>query len=487
MKAMVDGKAILCIGDMIYDRWIFGSLTGISREAPVPVLQIAGYGGNPGGAGNLAANLSNLYDPEHCRCAPRVFVLGAVGDDASGNTLISWLQARGCVVRLVRVSGATAEKTRIVCEGQQLFCMSAGGIGPSEDALLQVLAEIWRDPSNIGAVVIGDYGRGALSPDLLRWLQGQCAAAHIPLFADVCASQLQYYTQATLVKCNIPDAMMFLADDVHPALAHPDIRERGLAAALQIRARLSPHVAVVTCGSEGCAAATASAVDHVPANVCQVGDPTGAGDTFMAALVTDILENPSAAIEDSCRRANIAAELAVRHTGVHVPTRDAWDEAILAAAGWAGKCIMLQAVPSLIARARRQGKRIVFTNGCFDLLHQGHLRLLQEASACGDMLLVAVNTDASVRMLKGETRPVVDEQTRLQDVAQFAPVTAAFLFDGDVEPLVRTIRPDILVKGVDWRQRQLPGADFVAKHGGEVRFVDAKEFYSTTAIANTGD
>ena len=237
-------------------------------------------------------------------------------------------------------------------------------------------------------------------------------------------------------------------------------------------------------GGEGCLYHDGLNFGHIPTTPVPVFDVTGAGDTFMAALVTSL--SRELCIEEACKRANVAAGLAVRQYGTAVIQADDWQDAVEAAEGWESKCVTLEAARECAERKRRQGKKIVLTNGCFDLLHYGHLHLLAEARACGDVLFVACNEDLSVQALKGNERPIIAEAHRLTALARFGEVDYVFPFDGDMNDVVRAIRPDVLCKGSEFQGANVPGADLVASHGGVVVFTSMAPGYSTSEIIRAG-
>ena len=480
---------ILVVGDLMLDRRIEGEMTRISPEAPSPIIRSRGLWQGPGGAGNLAANLAALYDPAHCRNTAKVRVIGTLANDQAGSELLELVAKSGCAIRpAYAASGTTTVKTRVTCDGQQILRIDSNDDWLSDEVeMKRQLDQALHQDTDIAAVVVADYGKGALTPSVVEWITDACQTIGIPLFADAKPTRnVPLYRCASLFKCNLCEAVGLAASDgVAQAVPAGEPVEQATRAARALRQRYGFSTVVVTMGGQGCLFHDAASLGHVPTTPATVYDVTGAGDTFMAALATAMVRGHG--LEESCRRANVAAGIAVSHHGTYVVGDDQWQDAIEASQGWKAKCVSLAEAAERAARKRRQGKRVVLTNGCFDLLHYGHLHLLAEAKGFGDVLFVACNTDDSVRTLKGPQRPVIGQAHRLEALARFAHVDYVLPFEGDVEIVARAVQPDVLVKGAEYVGTKVPGADYVVGRGGELRFAGMAPGYSTTAIVRRQD
>jgi D-beta-D-heptose 7-phosphate kinase/D-beta-D-heptose 1-phosphate adenosyltransferase len=475
---------ILVVGDLMLDRRIEGEMTRISPEAPSPIIRSRAVSSTPGGAGNLAANLAALYDPVHSRGASKVRVSGILAKDQAGSELFDLLTSSGCAIEPAYCSlGNTTVKMRVTCGGQQILRIDSQDDWVSNEAgMKQHLTDTLHTGTDIGAVVAADYGKGALTPGVVEWITGACETIGIPLYVDAKPRRnIHLYQHASLFKCNLREAIELADKDgiVHAALAGEPVDQATCAARI-LRQRYSFGVVVVTLGDGGCLFHDAASCGHVKTTPATVYDVTGAGDTFMAALATAVSRGYG--LEESCNRANIAAGIAVSHHGTYTVGDDEWQDAIEASRGWEAKVVTLKGATDRAARKRRQGKKIVLANGCFDLLHYGHLHLLAEAKAFGDVLFVACNTDDSVRALKGPQRPVIGQTHRLEALARFADVDYVLPFEGDVDTVVRALQADVLVKGAEYEGTKVPGTDCVASHGGAVRFASMAPGYSTSEI-----
>lgn len=472
-------RYVLVVGDVMLDRRIEGPATRISPEAPSPVVVQEEVTESPGGAANVAANLAAL--------GANVRLIGTVGDDYEATALNTLLTTKyNVAVCLVPVAGTpTTVKTRITSGGQQMLrvdreCESLDNTPGMLAGLQGVLPTVTAGADTV-LIVISDYAKGAMSPTVIAYLLDWAKCAGIPVFVDAKPETLLSYAGATLVSPNLAEARAVVdaAGHVHPALYGGNVQDEIDVCTVFLHRHFP--MAVVTCGERGatyCSADAPSAitVDTVPQHVADV---TGAGDTFMAALAVGCLNGWP--LETSIRAANVAAGLAVREYGVTVIQKGDWDDALREQAGWAGKLLTLDEAVVLANRYRDRGDRIVLANGCFDGLHAGHLALLQFAKGYG-VLFAAYNDDESVRQLKGDTRPILPAAKRAEHLAMFSAVDVAICFDGNVNHLVHRLKPDVLVKGAEYQSSKVPGADYVADHGGCVAFAPMQPSLSTTEI-----
>ena len=453
---------VVVAGDLMLDRYWHGNAGRISPEAPVPVVAVDGVEDCPGGAANVALNLASLG----AQCT----LLGCVGRDAEGMALRRILEAAGVSCDFVEVDRwATIQKVRVVSRQQQLLRSDFEAPLPAgaADALAARLPALM---SNAAAVVLSDYDKGALaSPTSLIEAARKAGAAVV---VDPKFKPLSAYAGADLLK---PNQREFAA----AVGAVGDVQALG-EQAQSLCKRLGVGALVVTAGADGMTVVDGGQVRHLPAHPVEVYDVTGAGDTVAAVL--GVTAGLGWSVLDSARLANVAASLVVAKAGTAAVSGP--ELAYAAAQVGIDRGAMTQEQLMLaVAAARQAGKKIVFTNGCFDILHAGHVAYLEQARRLGDRLLVAVNDDASVTRLKGPHRPINPLPRRLRVLAGLKSVDWLVSFAEDTpEALISQVRPDVLTKGGDYRPDQVVGADLVTSYGGKVEVLGLVEDCSTTTI-----
>lgn len=450
------------VGDLMLDRYWQGEARRISPEAPVPVVAVSDVEDRPGGAANVALNVASLG----ARCT----LLGCIGKDAEGAALRSILEAAGVVCDFVEIDRwATTLKLRVVSQQQQLLRNDFEAPVPAE-AAHELAAKASAHLADAAVLIIADYDKGAVA-DPAALIQAANATG-TPSVVDPKFKPLSSYASASLLK---PNRQEFAAAEGQ----FGDVD--ALADAAQSLCRAHGFGAmVVTAGADGMTIVEGSHTHHLPARQVEVYDVTGAGDT--AAAVLGVALGAGLPVLDCARLANVAASLAVAKSGTAAVSGP---EVALAAAQESadGGVLSADQLALAIAASRQAGERIVFTNGCFDILHAGHVAYLEQARGLGDRLIVAVNSDASVARIKGPERPVNALARRMQVLAGLKSVDWVVSFDEDTpEPLLDRFRPDVLVKGGDYERHQVVGADLVASYGGEVQVLDRVEDCSTTAI-----
>jgi D-beta-D-heptose 7-phosphate kinase/D-beta-D-heptose 1-phosphate adenosyltransferase len=456
----------LVLGDLMLDRYLEGRVHRISPEAPVPVVALQREWTNPGGAGNVAASLAALG------CG--VTVAGAVGRDAEGRQLAQCLTAAGDVrLSLIEHDAPTICKTRILAGShQQMMRIDQDSrrdeyVQAAEDLRRRVVPLIREHQ----VVVLADYEKGTLSPELVRDVIEECRRRNIPCLVDPKKLDFSVYARATLLTPNLLETERAVGRPL------PTV-EQITAAARDLRRQFELDYMLVTRGPDGMTLAGPEAVTHFPAEVREVADVTGAGDTVVTALAAWLARGRD--IHEACRVASIAAGIAVSRPGCYVVKAGELERALL---GHSPKIADVDAAEAYLTAERRAGRRIVFTNGCFDILHAGHLACLESARELGDLLVVGLNSDASVRRLKGPGRPVNSEGHRANLLAGLACVDMVVVFDQDTpEALLQRLRPDILVKGANYSAEEVVGADIVRAYGGQVTTIPLIEGLSTTAI-----
>lgn len=457
---------VLVIGDVMLDRYWRGSAARISPEAPVPIVKVAGSEDRPGGAANVALNIAVL--------GAAASLAGIAGRDEAGAELSGKLQAAGVLCQMVQSESApTITKLRIISQQQQLIRIDFEDSFDVDDiARLQQLA--LQSMAGNGALVLSDYGKGTLAhtQDLIQ----AARQARIPVVVDPKGSDFGKYTGATVLTPNLAEF-----EAVAGACADED---ELISKGQQLRERLQLGALLITRGEKGMTLLQASRPAlHLPAQAREVYDVTGAGDTVVAVLAASLAAGQS--MEQAVVLANLAAGLAVARLGTAAISGPELRRAMQLMQGSGRGVMSAEQLLMAVADAREQGERIVFTNGCFDIIHAGHVGYLAEARALGDRLIVAVNGDESVRRLKGASRPINPLDRRMAVLAGLEAVDWVVSFDEDTpEALLAATRPDVLVKGGDYSTDQVVGGRFVEAYGGEVKVLAFLDNCSTSAIVD---
>lgn len=461
---------VLILGDIILDRYIEGKISRISPEAPVPVVKKRNMFSRLGGAGNVAANITGIG----CECC----LISACGKDSMRFELQELLNAAKSEFFLYHdEKRPTISKTRIMSGQHHLLRIDDENTQElSADAEKIILSEFSQRLSSHDAVIISDYGKGVCSASICQKAIQQCRKQNIPVFVDpkgTCWLKYQYAT------CITPNLSEFTSE----AGKNGENMQDGLGGAAKICASLELEKLLITLGADGMRLVDPGGeVDQVKAKARQVFDVSGAGDTVIAVFAA------SRAVQmdwkTSMRMANLAAGIVVGKIGTLPITLEEMQEEISREQnGHLDKIQLLDQAINKIFFWKKNGDKIVFTNGCFDLLHPGHVYLLHQASQRGDKLVVGVNSDQSVKRLKGSGRPVLNQKDRSTLLASLQDVDMVVIFDEDTpKSLIASIRPDILVKGSDYSRKTVVGADLVESWGGEVSLVDLQEAFGTTAI-----
>ncbi len=455
---------VLVVGDLMLDRYWLGDAARVSPEAPVPVVDVESIDERPGGAANVALNIVSLG----ARCT----LVGVIGDDEPGRTLEAKLVAAGVQCELLRMPDwSTIVKLRVVSHRQQLLRVDfERPLGAAHAAQLELLVD--RHLQSADVLVLEDYDKGTLT-DTQR-LIAAAKAQGTPVVVDPKFKPFSAWRGADLVK---PNRIEFerAAGNWHD---FADLVQRGAALA-------DTHdigALVITRGIDGLTLINRNGEHHhMPARSVDVFDETGAGDTVAGTLGATL--GAGCSLDVCAALANIAAGIAVSKFGNAMVTAPELQRAVqLAQQGDRG--VLNQAeLRDAVEAARAGSQRVVFTNGCFDILHAGHVGYLEEARALGDRLIVAVNDDASVARLKGAGRPVNSLERRVKVLAGLAAVDWVVGFSDDTpEALLRQLQPDVLVKGGDYAVDQVVGADIVHGYGGDVRVLGLVDNLSTSAI-----
>ena len=462
------GGRVLVVGDVLLDRFVHGSVQRISPEAPVPVLRRSRVSTMLGGAGNVAANVMSL--------GGRPRLIGVVGDDAEGEEVAALCAAMDLHdVRLVPAAGRpTSVKTRLIADNQQVLRLDVESVEPLERPVHEAVeAAVAAALGDARMLVLSDYGKGVLGDGGAERLIARARAAGTPVLVDPKGIDYDRYRGATYITPNLKE--------LHEATGLPVASDAQVeAAARTLLERLGLEAVIATRSEKGVSVISRDAVLHAPTEAREVFDVSGAGDTAVATLALALAGGASLA--DAARLANVAAGVAVSKRGTAQVSLAELAETLRAQdPAEAGSP---RAADLILAEWRRRDLRIGFTNGCFDIVHPGHVALLSRARALCDRLVVGLNADASVRRLKGEGRPINDEASRRIVLEALRSVDLVLAFEEDTpEALIRRVRPDVLIKGADYTLDQVVGADFVLASGGRVELVPLVEGQSTTAIA----
>lgn len=465
-------RSVLIVGDVMLDQYFEGQTQRISPEAPVPILKVSNQFNRPGGAANVALNIAAL--------GRKVTLLAFVGRDLAAETLLGELESGGVSCRFIKADRArTIVKLRALSMRQQMLRMDFEDSFDSEDhnSFEQQFGAMLEDHN---LVVFSDYGKGTLR-NVTRLIALANAEEKLCL-VDPKGSDFSKYRGASIVTPNFSEFTAVvgdvLDDDELRIQAQKLIEKNGL------------NSVIVTRGEKGMSLIDADGAFYsLPAEAREVFDVTGAGDTVIATLAAALSADLS--LRDAMRFANSAAAIAVSRKGTTAVSASELEESL---ARHSGRSLGHDDVLTQIADAQRRGQKIVMTNGCFDILHAGHIDYLQKAKDLGDRLVVAVNSDDSVRRLKGSERPINKLQDRLNMLAALKCVDWAIGFDGSVTvrgeivdtplDIIGQIKPDILVKGGDYSKTDIVGALEVEQTGGRVEILPFLDGHSTTTIAN---
>lgn len=469
---------ILCVGDIMLDRFIYGDVERISPEGPIPVLKVNRENSMLGGVGNVVSNVAAL--------SAKVDVVSVIGDDDAGNAVklkVGTLSSdtEGLVICPVR---PTTIKTRYLASNQQLLRTDAEHTtDASLDVTRKILERAYAKMDACDVVVLSDYGKGVLTDEIIESIIKEATARNKPVIVDPKGSDYTKYRGASLVTPNRSElsqatSMTIKTDNEVRAASLKVIYDCGIKSVLATRSQ--DGMSVIS--------ADGSPV-HLPTVAREVFDVSGAGDTVVASMA--IAMGCGTSLEHSAYLSNVAAGIVVGKLGTAVVSAQELsdnlqgkkDEEIRSAAQKVKIAPMcnLEQVVECAERWRREGKTVGFANGCFDLLHPGHVSLMVQAAGECDRLIVAMNSDASVKRLKGESRPVQNETSRATVLGALGMVDAVVVF-GEETPmnLIKAINPDVLVKGSDYTVETVVGSEHVLSYGGRVFLADLQEGQSTT-------
>lgn len=467
----VRGIRVLIVGDIMLDRFVYSSAGRVSPEAPVLVLKFQRETMMPGGAANVARNV--------CEFGASVELIGLVGIDGARDDLRALIDAyENWHLNALESRGRpTTTKTRFIADRQQITRLDveeARAADPDEEAALIVAMRKGVDRADL--VILSDYAKGVLTTKVVRETIDAARRHGIPVIVDPKTSDFRRYDGASLITPN--------ASELARAVGRPCVDDEAVVAgAAELLDATMIDAILVTRGDKGMTlVARGVAPLHLPTEARQVFDVSGAGDTVAAVLAVLLAERLP--LPDAAYGANLAAGLVVEKLGTATVSRDELIAEIRRRheKDMDQKILSLEAASELRRAWAKAGETVVFTNGVFDLLHPGHIALLRSAKSAGRRLIVGLNSDASVRRLKGPTRPVQNEDSRALVLSALDCVDSIVVFGDDTpQTLIAALRPDILVKGADYRPDQVVGREIVESYGGKLVLVDLQPNHSTTA------
>ncbi|MDA0278964.1 MAG: bifunctional D-glycero-beta-D-manno-heptose-7-phosphate kinase/D-glycero-beta-D-manno-heptose 1-phosphate adenylyltransferase HldE [Proteobacteria bacterium] len=455
---------LLVIGDVMLDRYWHGAASRISPEAPVPVVQVGNQEDRPGGAGNVALNIAAL--------GSAATLIGVVGKDDNAQDLESRLTAAGVYCEFLKSEDKpTITKLRVISQHQQLIRLDFEEKFDEKDvADLQSLATSLLPSAQV--LVLSDYAKGALQ-DVAALIE-LARKQNIPIIVDPKGTDFGKYRGATLLTPNLSEFEAV----VGPCANEEELVSKGLA----LMSELELQAILITRGEHGMTLLRPNSEElHLPARAREVFDVTGAGDTVISVLASALAAGDSLA--DATGIANLAAGLVVGKLGTAAISGPELRRAILAEQDSGMGVMTAEQLSIAVHDAKAHGEKIVFTNGCFDIIHAGHVGYLSEAKKLGDRLVVAINADSSVTRLKGPGRPINPVERRMAVLDGLEAVDWVVSFEEDTpEELLRSLQPDILVKGGDYSLEQVVGGEYVLSYGGELKALEFLDDCSTSAI-----
>ena len=459
-----DQAKVLVIGDVMLDRYWHGGTSRISPEAPVPVVKVGQIEDRPGGAGNVALNIASLGAP--------AWLIAATGQDEAADVLQTRLEAAGVFCEFARIPNVpTITKLRVISQHQQLIRLD------HEEPFTGLSSDIIEEKANklldsIGTVVLSDYGKGTLQgcQQLIRLARMR----NIPVLVDPKGTCFERYKGATLITPNL--------NEFETVVGHCKDEQELVSKGQQLLRELELEAMLITRSEHGMTLIRHNEPElHLPAKAREVFDVTGAGDTVISVLATAVAAGSS--LPQAAAFANIAAGIVVAKLGTATISMPELRREVNRELGAERGAVTPDQLMIAIEDARAHGEKIVFTNGCFDILHAGHVGYLEQARKQGDRLILAINGDESIRRLKGEGRPINPVDRRMAVMAGLEAVDWVVSFDEDTpENLLRMIKPDVLVKGGDYTLKQVVGAPIVQEYGGDVKVLAFLDNCSTTAI-----
>jgi D-beta-D-heptose 7-phosphate kinase/D-beta-D-heptose 1-phosphate adenosyltransferase len=468
LKKAFQETAVLVVGDIILDLYISGQSTRISPEAPIPIVKVESNTYVLGGAANVANNLSTL--------GAITYLMGIIGNDAEGKIVKSLLKEKRInSTNIFTDKRPTTLKTRILCQQQQMIRIDREiSTSLSPDNQIKFLKNFQKLCKSVRfkAIIISDYAKGCITPVVLKEIFAVAKKNKIPVVVDPKNHDFSIYKGATYIKPNLSETSLAIKQSLNGA----NEKDIELAGAKLLNITKSEGI-LISRNKYGMSLIKKKSNFHVTAKATEVSDVSGAGDTVLSVFTLGIAAGLSA--EFSTELSNVAAGIVVQKHG----TATVAPEEIFKAIDFShqNKAMPRNELKHFIQMEQALGNKIVFTNGCFDLLHVGHVKLLEESKKQGNILVVAINSDKSVKKLKGNGRPLINQDDRAKLLLSLSCVDYVVIFDEETpRPLLKLLKPDILVKGGDYTHHQVVGWEIVESYGGKITTIDLVKGKSTT-------
>lgn len=469
MLSKIKEETILVFGDYMVDKYIDGNVSRISPEAPIPVVEVNNKLLRLGGAGNVVNNIIAL--------GAKVRVIGCVGDDEDGNFFVNNLNDARVDTNFLKKykDRKTIVKTRIVSRNQQFLRLDEEKIKEvPEEYKSFIISNLEKVFSGIDSFVISDYGKGSVSKDIAQIMIKYANKNDIPIIVDPKGTDYSKYNSATIITPNTKELEILSNDKL-------DSEDSIFKAGIEICDSIQLKYLALTRSEKGISlfeSSKGSKIDY-PTFAKDVIDVTGAGDTVVAIFA--ILLPLAFDIGEICQMANSAASVVVSKFGASTVSLNELLSNIYNTGDF--KLVSKETAKYIIDDLKEKGKQIVFTNGCFDLLHVGHVSSFKKAKSLGDVLIVAINSDDSIKQNKGDSRPIIDQNDRIEMISELECVDYVILME-DKTPinLINYLRPDISIKGDDWESKYVPEKEIIEGYGGQLEFISLREGKSTTKI-----
>ncbi|MGH1537737.1 MAG: bifunctional D-glycero-beta-D-manno-heptose-7-phosphate kinase/D-glycero-beta-D-manno-heptose 1-phosphate adenylyltransferase HldE [Gammaproteobacteria bacterium] len=456
--------SILVVGDLMLDRYWNGDTQRISPEAPVPIVLINGFEERPGGAGNVSRSITALGG--HCS------LIALLGDDDEACRLEKLLQEENVELNIVKDNSAkTVAKLRVLSRNQQLIRLDFED-NFSKQYVDQLTSKLSSEVERYNALILSDYNKGAL--ENISEIIKKANSMNVDIFVDPKGNDFSKYKNVTAITPNQSEFISVVGE----ISSEEELSVKGV----NLLNDLNLTALIITRSEKGVTLIERSGeTTHFSARAKEVFDVTGAGDTFISVLAASYSAGSS--FSDAVYIANAAASVVVGKLGAATVTKNEIENELNKSSHALGKNLSQKELVNKISSLRKEGKKIVMTNGCFDILHPGHVDYLTKARQLGDVLIVALNSDSSVKNIKGESRPINNLTDRMAVLSGLQSVDWLVMFEEDTpEELIKTVMPDILVKGGDYLAKEVVGGKCVIENGGEVKIIDFLQSYSTTGL-----
>lgn len=455
-------SSVLVIGDVMLDVYYFGEVSRISPEAPVPIVRILNRKNTLGGAGNTIKNIAGL--------GAKPYLIGTVGKDNNKNILNNLLDNFNVEAILIEIDTPTITKMRIISANQQILRLDFEEIKEiNNNTFIKIKNGIERFIRKVQAIIISDYGKGVCTFRLCQYLINRVNKLKIPIIVDPKGPNWSKYKGSTIITPNVRELSEVVGRDV--LNDDKDIENCGL----KILDKFDLKYLIITRSEKGISLVSRKDICHFTTKAKEIYDISGAGDTVVGT--TSVLLANDFNLIEAVKLANIAAGIVVSKFGTAPITREEFLD-VLNGNG-SSKIVSLKTLLEIINDLRSKEKKIIFTNGCFDILHKGHITYMKEAKKLGDILIVGMNGDSSVRRLKGKDRPINNQESRAAVLANLEFVDYVIIFK-EATPfnLIKAIKPDVLVKGGDYKIKEIVGREFAK----EVKIIPFVKDYSTSNI-----